>query len=153
MKTLRINFFALAVLATMTLWTSCSKEENATPREEISDNIVGDWLVADGDATVYDAGVKLATVEVGTEGTMTFNNDGRGVADFTLEVLDNKESAKGGFTWEKKGFEIIIDKGTEHEERWARIDDEQNRQVIQYTNIDEDDPDLEVEFSLTLVRR
>ena len=153
MKTLRIKFLALTVLASMTLWTSCSKEESATPQEELSDNIVGEWIVADGEATVYDSGVKLADVEVGTAGTMTFDNNGRGVADFTLEVLNTKETAKGGFTWEKDGFELIIDKDTEHEERWARIDNDKNRQVLQYTNIDEDDPEIEVEFSLTLMRK
>ncbi len=153
MKTLRFRLFAIAVLAFMTLWTSCSKDENPTPENEISDNIVGSWEVADGLATVYDSGVKLADVKVTTEGTMTFNNDGKGIADFSLEVLDTKEVAKGGFTWEKDGFEIIVDKNTDNEERWSRIDDEKNRQILQYSKIDDEDPEVEVEFSLTLIRK
>ena len=82
--------------------------------------------MADGEATVYDSWHQSwQDVEVGTAGTMTFDNNGRGVADFTLEVLEYQgKLPKEALPGKKSGFELIIDKGTEHEERWARIDND-----------------------------
>ena len=62
------------------------------------------------------------------------------------------ESARGAFTWEEDGFELLITQDGA-QERWAQVDDEKNLQTLQYTHVDEDDPDLEVEITLTLVRK
>lgn len=151
MKTFRFFSTLLCLAITASLFTSCKKEK-VTPNEAPQDNIVGIWEVVDGTATVYSEGYIVYEGEINTAGDMQFSNDNTGKADFSMEVVGEVEEVKGNFTWEIDGFEIIMDKGTDDESRWAIIDDKDNQQALQFTYKDEDS-DLEVEFLLQLVRK
>ena len=148
MKTLKFLSFALCLLVA---FTSCKKDEDVRP-QDVQDNIVGDWTVSEGQAVVYASGYKVLDTEVATSGTIDFDNNNTGQADFSMNILGDVESTKGPFTWELDGFEIVMDKGTADEIRWAIITDTDNLQELQYTEVDEEE-DMEVEFTLTLVRR
>lgn len=151
MKTFRLFSTLLCLAITASLFTSCKKEK-VTPNEAPQDNIVGTWEVVDGTATVYSEGYIVYEGEIKTAGDMQFSNDNTGNANFSMEVVGEVEEVKGNFTWEIDGYEIIMDKGTDDESRWAIIDDKDNQQALQFTYKDEDS-DLEVEFLLQLVRK
>lgn len=151
MKTFRLFSTLLCLVLTASLFTSCQKDK-VTPNEEAQDNIVGNWNVLDGTATVYSEGYKVYEGEIKTSGDMSFKNDNTGRANFSMDVIGEVEEVKGDFTWVIDGFEIVMDKGTEDESRWAIIDDEDNQQSLQFTYEDEEN-DLEVEFLLHLVRK
>jgi|GEM_PF-4819203 len=151
MKTFRLFSTLLCLAITASLFTSCKKEK-VTPNEAPQDNIVGTWEVVDGTATVYSEGYIVYEGEIKTAGDMHFSNDNTGNANFSMEVVGEVEEVKGNFTWEIDGYEIIMDKGTDDESRWAIIDDKDNQQALQFTYKDEDS-DLEVEFLLQLVRK
>lgn len=152
MKTLSIKSLVFLLAATLTFFTSCNKDEDVVGKEVIDANVVGEWNVTGGNAAIYDAGYFLLDVDLSTAGTMTFDNDGTGYSDFTMDFGGETETAKGSFTWEEDGFELLITQDGV-QERWAQVDDEKNLQTLQYTHVDEDDPDLEVEITLTLVRK
>lgn len=149
MKTLK--FFSLA-LCLLVAFSSCKKDNDVRPREDVQDNIVGEWTVSEGHTVVYASGYKVLDTDVETSGTLNFDNDNTGHADFSMNVLGEVERAKGPFTWEIDGFEVIMDKGTEDENRWAIITDRDDIQELQYTEVDEEE-DMEIEFTLTLIRR
>ncbi len=151
MKTFRLFSTLLCLVLTASLFTSCQKDK-VTPNEEAQDNIVGNWTVADGTATVYSEGYIVYEGEIKTSGDMSFKNDNTGRANFTMDVIGEVEEVKGDFTWVIDGFEIVMDQGTEDESRWAIIDDEDNQQSLQFT-YEDDENELEVEFLLHLVRK
>ena len=151
MKTFRLFSTLLCLVLTANLFTSCQKDK-VTPNEEAQDNIVGNWEVMDGIATVYSEGTIVYEGEINTSGDMSFKNDNTGRANFTMDVIGEVEEVKGDFTWVIDGFEIVMDKGTEDESRWAIIDDEANQQSLQFT-YEDDENELEVEFLLHLVRK
>ncbi len=151
MKTFKLFSTLLCLALTASLFTSCQKDK-VTPNEEAQDNIVGNWEVMDGTATVYSEGTIVYEGEIKTSGDMSFKNDNTGRANFTMDVIGEVEEVKGDFTWVIDGFEIVMDKGTEDESRWAIIDDEDNQQSLQFT-YEDDENELEVEFLLHLVRK
>ena len=151
MKTLKFIPILLTFLATVSMFTSCKKDPTPTP-EAAQDNIVGSWAVSEGLATVYSDGYQIYQGEMTTSGSMRFDNDNTGNADFIMNVLEENQEIKGAFTWEIDGFEILMDKGSEDESRWAIITDEDNVQELQFTYEDQEN-DMEVEFLLTLTRK
>lgn len=148
MKTVKFLSLALCLLVA---FTSCKKDEDVRP-QGTQDNIVGDWTVSEGHAVVYASGYKVLDTDIQTSGTIDFENNNTGTSDFSMNILGDIERAKGPFTWEIDGFEIIMDKGTADETRWAILTDKDNLQELQYTEVDEEE-DMEVEFTLTLQRR
>ncbi|MEO1258472.1 MAG: hypothetical protein AAFZ15_06730 [Bacteroidota bacterium] len=150
MKILNLKFLVIAFIASLTLMTSCKKDKDNEP-EVSTDNIVGIWSVDQGTALVYAAGELLADLNITTGGTLEFNEDGTGNADFSITLMGDTETATGPFTWERDGFELIVDNGGAVE-RWALVDDEKNLKTIQYSHEDEED-DMEVEFTLTLNKK
>lgn len=152
MKTFRLFSTLLCLALSASLFTSCQKDK-ATPKDDVpQDNIVGQWDVIDGTATVYSAGSIVYQGDIETAGDIRFSNDNTGRADFSMDVIGEVEQIKGDFTWIIDGFEIVMDKGTEDESRWAIIDDKDNEQALQFTYFDEEN-ELEVEFLLQLVRK
>ena len=149
MKTLNIKFLVFALVASMACMASCKKDSDTVNVE--TDSLVGLWGVDEGGALVYVEGNLLADVEITTGGTLKFNADGTGEADFSITFMGETDEAKGPFTWERDGFELIIDKGGEGE-RWVMIDDEKSLKTIQYTHYGEEE-EMEVEFTLTLNKK
>ena len=149
MKTLNLKSLVFLCVALLTFLSSCKKDADT----DLTDvpNIVGIWKVNSGDAIVYQNGVLLADIKMTTFGTLTFEEDGIGYADFGIEIAGESEIAKGSFNWVEDGFELLITKSGSETERWARVDDEKNLQTVQYT-IEDDDPDMETELTLRLVR-
>lgn len=147
MKTLKVLFSAVLMIAFL---ASCSKDNNGPGGDQVQDNLVGTWQVKDGEATVYSEGTIIYEGVITTQGTITFKNDNTGMADFSMTVVGETDDLKGPFTWEIDGFEVVVDKGTEDEIRWAIITDKDNLQQLQFTHEQEDD--VEVEFLLNLVK-
>ena len=145
MKSLNFSTIAFLFIAVLTLFSSCKKDKDV----EVGPNIVGEWTVSDGTANVYQNGNLLADLAMTTFGTIEFNADGTGNSDFGIEIANEASEAKGPFTWEEDGFELLISKPNAEVERWARIDDEENLQIIQYTIDEDDNPNMEVELTLT----
>ena len=146
MKTLNLKFLILGLAAILTMTTSCSKDEDITVQEN-ADSVVGEWRVADGEATAYISGYAI-DVEIATSGTISFDGNGRGMANFTMGFDGEDEEVAGPFNWERDGFELVV-KSDGETRRWALIDDETNRKSIQFTEAVEDG---EVEFTLQLNR-
>ena len=137
MKTLKFAAFYLCFFAVTTLFTSCQKDDDGNTPES-QQTLVGQWNVDEGTAVAFVDGNQAFEGNITTEGTMTFNNNKTGSANFSMTFLNDTESVNGTFTWEKDGFEILFDKDTEDESRWAIIDDEKNRQRLQFTDVDEE---------------
>ena len=145
MKTFKLMCSVLSLMAVVMLSNSCQKDE--APTIDNVDNLVGSWSVAEGNATIFLSGIK-AEVEIETDGKMTFREDGTGSTDFTMTFDGETERVRGTFTWERDGFEIVIEAGDEVN-RWALVDDEPTFKTVQYT---EDIEDGEAEFTFKLVR-
>ena len=123
MKALNFKFLILG-LATLTAFTSCNKGEDAIP-ESNSDSVIGEWLVSDGEAVAYVSGIKLE-FEIGTSGSLAFDTNGKGMANFNMTFDGETSAVDGPFSWERDGFELIISSDGESR-RWALVDDEKNR--------------------------
>ncbi len=148
MKTFSIKFLFLALVAFMSLTTSC-KKDNDDVKPVSSDSVVGLWDVVDGEADVYVNGTKFE-VQIATSGTLSFDGDGKGMADFTMTFMDDTDEISGPFSWERDGFELIVTSGGE-QRRWALVDDEENNKTVQFTEPTGDGD--EVEFTLILERK
>ena len=153
MKTLNLKFLVFALIASLTFMTSCKKEKDNEVVSNV-DSFVGLWGVDDGTAMVYVDGELLADMVITTGGTLEFNDDGTGIADFSITLAGETETAIGPFTWERDGFELIVNQGGDSDEveRWALVDDEKSMKTIQYTLEDEEEG-MEVEFTLTLNKK
>ena len=143
-----IKFFFLSVAIAFIL-PSCSKDSDQGP--DAVDNLVGTWDVVRADAIAYVDGIKLDGITVETDGTLKFEADGSGRADFTMSFLDTSERARGNFTWERSGFEVLISMEGETL-RYATIVNEPNYQELQVTYEDEDSND-EVEFNFIMEKK
>ena len=142
------KLFLLTIVA-ITLFNSACKKDSENPVVN-DDRIVGEWQVDNVSATAYVDGFKVEGIEVLSDGTLEFKNDYEGYADFSLEFLGDQSIARGPFTWERDGFELVV-KMADEVIRYAVIDDEDNLQRLQYT-YKEDDSNDEVEFTFELKR-
>lgn len=149
MKTLNLNL--LLLVAVLFAFSSCNKDSEDQPRPSNADNIVGTWNVMTAEATAYVDGVAYPDIEVQTNGTMQFKEDGTGEADFTMTFLDDTDEVVGPFDWERDGFEIIVSTNGEESIRYANVTNEANYQELQVTYEDPDSND-EVEFTFKLER-
>ena len=147
MKTLFLNLFFIGAIALA--FSSCKKEDN-TP-EEPQDNIVGTWDMLGADATAYIDGYAFDGIEVETDGTMEFDGNGTGTADFTMTFMGDTDELKGPFSWQRDGFEIVVSTNSEEQLRYAIITDEKDYQELQVTYEDESSND-EVEFLFKMQR-
>ena len=149
MKSLTLN--VLMLIAVLFAFSSCDKDEENQPRPVNADNIVGLWDVMSADATAYVDGTAYPDIAVATDGTLEFEDNGDGAADFTMTFNGDTDELKGDFQWERDGFEIVVSMGGESL-RYARITNEANYQELQVTYEDPDSND-EVEFLFKLQRR
>ena len=147
MKMIKCLFF-LGSLFSFILLASCEKEQNAP---QGGDSIIGEWQMQDGTADAFEDGVKIFSGEIQTSGSMTFSENGAGTVDFSMTFVQETSEVVGSFNWERDGFELIIDDGSETQ-RWQLIDDEPNRKTVQLTQIDEDSG-LEIALNLYMIRK
>ena len=140
--------FLLFTVAISLILPSCSKDSDGD--QDVSDRLVGTWNVLRAEATAYVDGYAIDGITVNTDGTLKFNSDGSGKADFSMSFLDTNEAVEGNFNWERSGFEIVLTMDGE-ELRYAVITDEPNYQELQVTYKDEEDGD-EVEFLFIMER-
>jgi hypothetical protein len=143
-----IKFFFLSVAITLIL-PSCSKDSNQDPK--IVDNLIGEWKVVRADATAYIDGIKLEGITVETNGTLKFDSDGSGRADFSMSFLETNKRARGNFTWERSGFEVLISMDGETL-RYASIVNDPDYQELQVT-YEEKYSSKEVEFNFIMERK
>lgn len=143
------NLILVALLSITFVLQSCQKDED--PELTESDVIIGTWNVVRADATAYVDGFRVDGIEVHTTGTLKFDDNGTGYADFSLTFLDDTDTAEGPFVWRRDGFELVIHQ-EEEELRYAVLKDETNLQHLQVTYEEELSND-EVEFTFVLERR
>ncbi len=149
MKTLNLNL--LLLVAVLFAFSSCNKDNEDQPRPSSSDNIVGTWDVMTADATAYIDGVAYHDIEVVTDGTLKFDENGTGEADFTMTFLDDTDELVGAFNWERDGFELVISVNGEEAIRYVNVTNQIDYQELQVTYEDPDSND-EVEFTFKLNR-
>ncbi len=141
--------FCLLFLAVAILSTSCKKDDDQLLEND--DVLVGLWDLTSVTADAYVDVYKIEDIDVTSSGTLNFEPDFTGSADFTMDFAGELQVAKGAFQWQRDGFELVL-KMDGDEIRYAIIDSDENSQSLQFTDKEEDTND-EVELTFHLTRR
>lgn len=147
MKTLRIQSLLLALLAIMSLTTSCKKDKDAIP--VLKDSLIGVWQVSTGKAAVNVSGTKFE-VDLITTGTIAFQDNGQGEVDFSISFMEETSEVISTLLWSRDGAKIHLMLDGEHT-HWDLTVDQVNQKTIRFTDVDEEGD--EIDFSLNLTRK
>lgn len=118
-------FIGLSILSITLFFAGC--------REGIDKVLVGTWNVERVEGVFNTGGGSLPPVaDESPTGTITFRNNGTGEQNYTFTIAGTQYPQTGSFSWSATDEFIIIERLTEPNMEWTRLEDTDNKQVATY---------------------
>ena len=144
MKTFNSIILMIALVAGMSLMTSCKKDNEML----LPEDIVGVWDVKGGEAIVSNNADINDSYKIKTDGTITLNADGTGVDNLTISFMDNTDVLTESYNWELAGNQLTI-RTPSLTVQWEVVKTKKGMDIIQREQMP-GHADLEIELTLFL---
>jgi len=124
---------------------NCGDDAVELPTEQ--NNLIGTWQVESIEVDGTISGLSVSEQPAPT-GTITFKKDFTGQESYSYTIKGQTFRESNSFTWVSTNNTITFDAGTEDEQQWSRLINEENKQSGTFQQ-ETDDYDLNFSISLT----
>ena len=105
----------------------------ASCNEGIDKALIGTWNVERVEGVFNTGGGSLPPVaDENPTGTITFRSNGSGEQNYSFTLAGTQYPQTGSFSWSATEDLIIIERVTEPDMEWRRLEDTDNKQVATY---------------------
>lgn len=102
-------------------------------QEGIDKVLVGTWNVERVEGVFNTgSGTLPPVVDENPTGTITFRSNGRGEQNYSFTLMGTEYPQTGDFSWSATDELIVIERITEPNMEWRRLEDTDNKQVATY---------------------